>query len=573
MKKGKTDALRALTAQFYAGNRLNFVMTAASSLLLTCVNLVISFVMQQLIDTMSGAAGAWPLAKSAAMTLAVLAALVLMLVVNWFFEPRFMERAMRQYREYAFERLTQKGMAAFREEGASTYISAFSNDAAVIEENYLRRQFKLINNVVLFVGALTMMLAYSPLLTAIAVGLSALPFAASLLAGSRLSRAEEAVSRRNAELLAMLKDCLTGFSVIKGFRAERAMSALFARCCGETEAEKCRRSRIQTAVSGLGSLAGFVAQFGVFLAGACLALQGEQITAGVVLMFVNLMNFVISPIAEIPGILAGRKAALALMDKLGSALAQSRRDEGEPIGRALHQGIEVKQLSFGYEPGQTVLSGIDLSFAAGGCYAVVGGSGSGKSTLLSLLLGAHGGYAGDILYDGRELRGIGSDSLYDLISSVEQSVFVFNASIRDNITMFSEFPKEAVDRAIALSGLTELVARRGEDMLCGENGSELSGGERQRISIARSLLRQSAVLLADEATAALDAQTAYAVSDAILSADGLTRIVVTHRLEESLLRRYDGIVVLRHRRVEETGSYDELMARRGYFYSLCVAAA
>ena len=204
---------------------------------------------------------------------------------------------------------------------------------------------------------------------------------------------------------------------------------------------------------------------------------------------------------------------------------------------------------------------------------MVCGSGSGKSTLLSLLLGAHGGYAGDILYDGRELRGIGSDSLYDLISSVEQSVFVFNASIRDNITMFSEFPKEAVDRAIALSGLTELVARRGEDMLCGENGSELSGGERQRISIARSLLRQSAVLLADEATAALDAQTAYAVSDAILRADGLTRIVVTHRLEESLLRRYDGIVVLRHGRVEETGSYDELMARRGYFYSLCVAAA
>ena len=233
MKK-KTDACRALTAQFYAGNRLHFAMTAASSLLLTCINLVISFVMQQLIDTMSGAAGAWPLTKSAAMTLAVLAALVVLIAVNWFFEPRFMERAMRQYREYAFDRLTQKGMAAFREEGASTYISSFSNDAAVIEENYLRRQFKLINNVVLFAGALTMMLAYSPLLTAIAVGLSALPFAASLLAGSRLSRAEEAVSRRNAELLAMLKDCLTGFSVIKGFRAERAMSALFARCCGET---------------------------------------------------------------------------------------------------------------------------------------------------------------------------------------------------------------------------------------------------------------------------------------------------------------------------------------------------
>lgn len=410
MKRGKTDACCALTAQFYAGNRLNFAMTVASSLILACVNLAVSYVMQQLIDAISGAPGARPLGELAAVSLGVLAVFVLLLGLKWFFQPRFMQRAMRQYRETAFERLTRKGMAAFREESASAYISALSNDLAVIEESYLRGQLKLIDNVVLFCGALTMMLLYNPTLTGIAIALSALPFAASMLAGSRLEQAERAVSERNAELLAMLKDCLTGFSVIKGFRAERTMNALFAGRSERAENEKRRRSRIQTAISGLGAMAGFVAQFGVFFAGALLAARGQRITAGVVIAFVNLMNFVISPIAEIPGILGGRRAALALIDRLGCALAQSRRDRGEPIGRALHQGIEVRHLSFGYEPGQIVLSGIDLRFASGGCYAVVGGSGSGKSTLLSLLLGAHGGYTGDILYDGRELRGIGSDS-------------------------------------------------------------------------------------------------------------------------------------------------------------------
>ena len=148
---------------------------------------------------------------------------------------------------------------------------------------------------------------------------------------------------------------------------------------------------------------------------------------------------------------------------------------------------------------------------------------------------------------------------------------MFNASIRDNITMFREFPKEDVDRAIEQAGLTEFIRQKGEDYLCGENGSGLSGGEKQRISIARALLRGASVLLADEATAALDAHTAHQVSNAILDLD-ILRIVVTHRLEESLLRRFDHILVMKNGSVAECGSFDELMNRKEYFYSLYTVA-
>ena len=103
---------------------------------------------------------------------------------------------------------------------------------------------------------------------------------------------------------------------------------------------------------------------------------------------------------------------------------------------------------------------------------------------------------------------------------------------------------------------------------CGENGKGLSGGEKQRISIARSLLKKSSVLLADEITAALDAQTARQVSSDILSLEGITRIVITHALDEALLRRYDGILVMKNGRIEERGTFDELMAKKGYFYAL-----
>ena len=116
--------------------------------------------------------------------------------------------------------------------------------------------------------------------------------------------------------------------------------------------------------------------------------------------------------------------------------------------------------------------------------------------------------------------------------------------------------------------ISRLRKERGEDYRCGENGSGLSGGEKQRISIARSLLRSASVLLVDEATAALDAQTAFQVSSSILGLDSLTRIVVTHALDANLLSRYDEIVTLKAGRIVETGTFDQLMNERGYFYSL-----
>jgi len=302
--------------------------------------------------------------------------------------------------------------------------------------------------------------------------------------------------------------------------------------------------------------------------GAYLALNGYGLSAGSVLVFVQLLNFVISPIGAIPQALAEIQASKALIVKVAEALESNVREEGLACKKELVTGITVKDLSFGYGEESPVLQEVSFAFRAGKSYAIVGASGSGKSTLLNLLMASHDDYTGSIRYDDAELRQISSDSLYEMVSVVQQNVFIFNASIRDNITMFSDFPREEVDRAIELSGLSKLIAERGEDYLCGENGSGLSGGEKQRISIARSLLKKSQVLLVDEATAALDAQTAFQVSHAILDLEGMTRIVVTHALDENLLKRYDCVLTLRNGHLTESGSFDELMEKKGYFYSL-----
>lgn len=563
---------KQLRAQFYRGNRGVFALAVFAALAGGTLNLIVTWLMQQLIDAASGAPGALPLAALAEITGGFVVLCAVLFLLKYASEPRFIARAMRQYKELAFQKLTEKSIASFRDESTAAYLSALTNDAASVEADYLAQQLAVITKTVTFFGALFMMLWYSPLLTAIAVGVTALPLAASLLTGGRLQAAEKQVSERNRDFTAALSDCLSGFAVVKTFKAEREIFQLFAESNRALEQEKFSRRRLKVLIGMIGAVTGLVAQLGVFLAGAWLALSGSGLTAGTVILFVNLMNFMIGPVSELPALLAGRRAALGLIGKLADALEKDGSAGGSRTLSRLEHGIELRDVSFGYEAGKDVLHHVSARFEAGRAYAIVGGSGSGKSTLLNLLLAENTGYRGSVLLDGTELRELSPEALYGLMSVIQQNVFVFNASIRDNVSMFREFPQKALDEAIRRAHLRELLDARGADYLCGENGKGLSGGEKQRVSIARSLLKKSSVLLVDEATAALDMQTAHQVSSDILDLTGMTRIVVTHSLEEALLRRYDGIFVLKNGTLAESGNFDELMQRKGYFYALFTVA-
>lgn len=563
---------KQLRAQFFYKNIPIFCLAVFAALAAGSLNLILSWIIQQLMDTAAGKSGA----LSFRTLLLISAGFVLLCaglsLLNYASQPRFLERAMRQYKDFAFKKLIGKSISSFRDESAAGYLSALTNDAASIETNYLAQMLAMITKAVTFIGALLLMCRYSLLMTAIAAGLTVLPLIASLLTGNRLQAVESRVSERNGEFIAALSDCLAGFTVVKNFKAEREIFRLFAQSNKALEHEKFTGRRIKTLVGMIGAVTGIFAQLGVFIAGVYLSMKGGSMTPGAVVLFVNLMNFIISPIAELPGLLACRKAALGLVDKLAAALERSSSREGSETLNRLEHGIRLENVSFAYEPGKTVLHGINAEFEAGRAYALVGGSGSGKSTLLNLLMAAETNYSGHILADGIELSDISTESLYGTMAAIQQNVFVFNASIKDNVSMFRDFPKTEMDEAIARAHLGALIRERGEDYLCGENGSGLSGGEKQRISIARSLLKKSSVLLADEVTAALDAQTAHRVSSDILDLQGITRIVVTHTLEESLLRRYDKIFVLRGGRIEEAGSFADLMANKGYFYALFTVA-
>ena len=566
MKQNKKKSREFKRRLFYK-NKMCFIASVIMTIVMSFLNLMISWLIQQIMDSMANQ-NMQSVVRCAWIAASVVIAYTVANAVYRAVYPRFLQRAMQQYRDYAFSRLTQKSLRSFSKEGTALYVSALTNDCTSIENNYLAATFTLIELLFCFWGALIMMLYYSPVMLVLAVALSFLPVAVSMKAGNRLTEQEKEISKKNERFVSIVNELLSGFPVIKSFRAEAQASRLFSQRNEQAEEAKKNKRRTEQLISLLANDAGIIAQMGIFLAGAWLAISNKGVTAGVVIVFVQLMNYILNPISQVPLLWSNRKAAIALMEKLSDALSENVREEGREKLNGFSEKIEVKDLTYGYEPESHVLKDLDVQFDAGKSYAIVGGSGSGKSTLLNLLMGSSSNYQGEICIDGVSIKNIESDSLYQLMTSVQQNVFVFNDTIRNNVTMFHEFPDKEVTLALERSGLSEFIEKRGEDFVCGENGANLSGGERQRISIARALLRKSPILLVDEATAALDAATARAVSFSILNLVGMTRIVVTHRLEEAILRRYDKILVMKNGTICEQGNFDTLMQQKGQFYSL-----
>ena len=565
-KMKQRQAVKGYIREFYRNNRLKFILAVTAVLLSGGMQVGIAYLLKELTDvSMSGNLGLL------AELVGTAAAFMLLMVGIWLldrqFRHNFLKKAVEGYRNKAFNAITGKGISSFGKENTSSYISALTNDVNSIETNYLTANFTFLTLVVQALASLALMLWYSWSLTLVVMVLGILLIAVTLPFGNRIAEQEKIVSGKNANFMSMVKDLLSGLGVIKSFQAQKEAAALYHDRNGNLEQAKCRRRKAAELVNIASFIGSFTVQMGVFCYGAYLSIRGT-ITPGVVIAFVQMMNYIISPIQQLPGLLANRRAAMGLIEKMAGYGEDISSDGHLERLETVGEGICFEHVDFAYEEGAEVLKDVSIRFEAGKSYAIVGGSGSGKSTLLNLIMGSYPDYGGSITVGGKEIKRLQPDSIFDVISVIQQNVFIFDDTIVQNICMFRDFDREQVDRAINGAGLARLIEEKGEGYACGEGGAWLSGGERQRIAIARSLLRKSPVLLVDEATSALDAETAEGVTGSILNIQGLTRLVVTHRLEEKTLGRFDEIVVMKNGRITEQGTFRELMEKRQYFYSL-----
>ena len=544
-----------------------FLISMISMVILSAYNLIISWLLQKIIDLVAGI-DKTPFYQLALVSLLSFLVFIVFYCIFRYAHPKFLQTLSTSYKDLLFSKILRNNSSLVSEIGSGQVLSKLSNDLKSIEENYFDFYITLIDIGISFIGTIVLMLWYSPVLTMVAIALSILPLLVSIPASKEITRTEKNLSKENADFMEFMRDTLSGYFVIKSFHAESELEGRFHEENIEIEKAKFFRRFAEENINLLSTAASVVMRLGVFLFGAWLSLSNRHITPGIVLAFLQLLTFVITPIEKIPSLFANRKAARSLIAQT-EELFYEKPDEQEKIEiNTLRSAIEVQNLSFSYENTEKALQAISLTIHAGKKYAIVGASGSGKSTLFKLLTKYSNEYDGNILFDGIDLRNITYSSLSEIISEVQQNVFVFHDSIYNNICLYKKISEEKFDYVIQKSGLSSLIQQKGKNFSCGANGSKLSGGEKQRISIARALLRNASVLLMDEASSALDEKTADEIMNSILDMPDITSLVITHRLNSTLLKKYDGIFVLHHGKIVEFGAFDELMKNKGLLYSL-----
>lgn len=485
-----------------------------------------------------------------------------------YFNAVFLKNAVGNLRQDLAAGLLKSDIPEFQKQNTASYLSLLNNDVTTVRTKYFSNLLAVIQGAVQVALAAVVLFSINWTVALVGILFSALPILIPQMFGKKLISLQEKLSGALARYNEKVKDIFTGFEVVKSYGIEKFVLSSYEKANREAASRQCDQENTTGFLGGLTNWVAVTVQFFIFVFAGFLSLAGV-LTVGNIVAITQLVGRIVEPAFNLTEKFGDLKTVKDLNRKMIEIV--DRPDsyaEGEEIG-GFEKGIEVRGLSFAYGD-RNVLHDVNLTFQKGKKYAVVGRSGSGKSTLLKLLLRYYGGYEGEIRIDGREIREISCVSLNRLCAVIHQNVFLFDDTLKNNIALYSGSDGQKITESVEKAGLAEMLPKlsKGLETPVGENGGQFSGGEKQRVAIARAFLKGAGVLLLDEATANLDNETADEIEKTLLSMEGITCIVVTHRYSADILRGYDEIIALRDGSVEETGTFDELMDRRGYFYSL-----
>jgi ATP-binding cassette subfamily B protein len=474
-----------------------------------------------------------------------------------------------ELRRRSFDHLQKLSFRFYDDQKTGHLVARVTKDLEEIGEIAHHGPEDLFVAVMTFFGALVLMFTVSvplALITAIIV-----PVTSWIITryGSRMTHTWKSLFRRVGDFNARIEDNIGGMRVVQAFANEDHERRLFASANERYRDTKLEAYRVMTASTALSYFSMRFTQIVVMLAGAYLVLHGHLSNGGFV-TFLLLVNVFFRPMEKISAVIETYPKGIAGFRRYCDLLALEPDIVDAPdalIVSDLRGEIKYEDVSFGYGKDRRVLQEINLAIQPGETVAFVGPSGAGKTTITSLLPRFYECDAGRITIDGIDIRQMTLASLRREIGIVQQDVFLFTGTIRENIAYGRlDAPAAEIEAAARRARLGELIAQLpdGLDTVIGERGVKLSGGQKQRLSIARIFLKNPPILILDEATSALDTETERAIQRSLMElARGRTTLVIAHRL--ATIRHADRIVVVSDAGVVEEGTHEQLYAARGAY--------
>ena len=481
---------------------------------------------------------------------------------------KLVRKIMSGYKNKVFQSILDRDYREFSKETSGKFISILTENMKKIEQDYLQQYFNISKNLSLMIFSLIAIFIGNWFLTLLVIIVSSIAMLISGFIGKKSAFMQNRAMIVEQTYLAKIKDIIAGFLVIKSFNVKEAIYQDYSYVSENLEEIYFTKGKFDVLSNVISQLSGMIVFLVAFGGGMYLVFNGYT-SIGSVTAIVQLVNFVVMPVNEVGmGITKFREGQVTLEAFEVQDIPEFQTGKTKEY---FNEVITFSNVDFSYPNTEgRIFNHLSVKIQKGEKIAIVGRSGSGKSTLLNLLLRFYEVTSGHILIDNQDLQDISIESLYNLMTVVQQDVYIFDDTLKANITLNQSFTEYDIKQAVQQSGLESYVLENelGLQVLCGENGSNLSGGQKQRLSIARALIRKTPILLLDEATSSLDNQVTTEIENSILKIQDLTALVVTHKLNELILKKYDRILFMKDGGIVEDGSFDELMDRKGEFYKM-----
>ena len=476
------------------------------------------------------------------------------------------QSVLRDIRNDLFDRILFQPLRFFHFNPTGELISRVTADVERIQTAASETLAEFLKQSAIMIFLILAIFAIDWKLAAVSLVLAPLVFYPTVWFSRTLRLLSQSNQEEMAEMANILFEALSGNRIVKAFTMEKAEAGKFRKVTQRIFKLNLRQKMTHALSSPLMEILG-VLVVAAFLLYARSQIINQRMTVGLFVAFIIAMIKLYDPVRRMSGINNSFQQAFGASGRIFQILSfDIERNTGTKILSGFRGQVEFDEVRFHYEPGETVLDGISFSVRRGEVLAIVGSSGAGKSTLVNLLPRFYDVTGGHILIDGTDVRDFDLESLRKQIAVVTQDVILFNDTIRANIAYGDSAASENAIRHAAGAALVDDFVTS-YDAMIGERGMRLSGGERQRISIARAILKNAPILILDEATSSLDAESEALVQRALGNLmEGRTTIVIAHRL--STVRRADRIVVLDDGRIKESGTHEELVLRRGLYWKL-----